>query len=306
MGGDLTIHLWDLHAVREGLKRMGLDWEGPATQPPPDFSNERARGTIQTKLDFGPPQSHPVRSPLRLAALGIHARDVESRLARNPNDAAALAGRGMLAAAKGNSKQAIDDLTRAIELDPNMGYAYAERARAFQSKGDDRKAAEDYEQALLHDYDEPLLRNNLAWNYLTGPKNQWKPERALELAKQAHAQDPDNPLVCNTYGVALYRTGNYAEAAKILSENAARKGNGLPAFDWLCAAMAYEGNGQHEEAQAAYRKALEGETAVLRQSSSTVAEWRAFRAEADLILEPKSPETDHPAAATVPAPAAKP
>jgi tetratricopeptide (TPR) repeat protein len=71
-------------------------------------------------------------------------------------------------------------------------------------------------RARLGDNDATVL-NNLAWAYSeTGAL-----DRAVPLARRAHALDPDNPVMADTLGWILFKTGRRAEGL-VLLEQAAR------------------------------------------------------------------------------------
>lgn len=112
-------------------------------------------------------------------------------------------------------------------------------------------------------------------------------EREIFLAaysREAIAQDPDNPLVVNTFGVALYRTGPFEEAIPVFLRNASRNGNDLPCYDWLFAAMCHHRIGRPDEASKAYNRACRLESSVTNQGSSIVREWKALKREAEDVL----------------------
>ena len=56
--------------------------------------------------------------------------------------------RGFAYVEKGNSSQAITDLTKAVELDPNYAFAYYSRGRTYDKKGDFDLAIADFTKAL--------------------------------------------------------------------------------------------------------------------------------------------------------------
>jgi len=51
--------------------------------------------------------------------------------------------RGMCYAGKTENEKAIDDFTKALELDPDMAEAYGNRAFVWQAMGDEQKAKDD-------------------------------------------------------------------------------------------------------------------------------------------------------------------
>ncbi|MCX8194900.1 MAG: tetratricopeptide repeat protein [Candidatus Micrarchaeota archaeon] len=65
------------------------------------------------------------------------------------NLAAAYFNRGLSKAMGGDYKAAIEDYTKAIELNPNFAAAYSNRGSAKAKLGDTQGAKEDYEKAKL-------------------------------------------------------------------------------------------------------------------------------------------------------------
>lgn len=55
MGGDLTIQLWDLRALRKGLEDMHLDWDAPLTTPTYDHFSRRTSPQMSVQLDYVDP-----------------------------------------------------------------------------------------------------------------------------------------------------------------------------------------------------------------------------------------------------------
>ncbi len=92
------------------------------------------------------------------------------------------------------------------------------RANRAMLAGDWASAIRAYEslRTRLGDNDATVL-NNLAWAYSeTGAV-----ERAVPLARRAHALDPDNPVMADTLGWTLFKAGRRAEGL-VLLEQAAR------------------------------------------------------------------------------------
>jgi len=115
-------------------------------------------------------------SILLFAGLGLsQEKPVELPLKGNPPSASDYYNRGIAYRDRQNYKQAIDDFTKTIELDPNHLYAYTNRAHAF---------------SMLMKYDEVIkdinkateLSSNDAWAYrIRGIA--YKELRKFELAK---------------------------------------------------------------------------------------------------------------------------
>ena len=73
--------------------------------------------------------------------------DYTEYLKYNPNNAEVWYESGMILRAKGQSQEAIERLTRAIQLKPGLGLAYLERARAYVHTGNRAAAQQDYQRA---------------------------------------------------------------------------------------------------------------------------------------------------------------
>ncbi|MEJ5363510.1 MAG: M48 family metalloprotease [Desulfosoma sp.] len=68
----------------------------------------------------------------------------------------------------------------------------------------------------------PGIQNNLAWLYATAPAPYRNPQRALELAEKAAAQQPD-PYILDTLAEAYYVNGRYEEALAAIRRAIAQK-----------------------------------------------------------------------------------
>jgi tetratricopeptide (TPR) repeat protein len=81
-------------------------------------------------------------------------------------------------------------------------------------------AADDSVQAALAAYEAFLkvrpgsivIKNNLAWLYLESGRY----NKAVEVSKEAHELMPTGGAVADTYGWALYKKGDIAEAISVL------------------------------------------------------------------------------------------
>ena len=67
-----------------------------------------------------------------------------------PNDARFYISRGTFRGTK-NYEDAIEDYTKAIEIDPNYQFAYFNRARVKRELGDYQGAIDDYTKAIKND-----------------------------------------------------------------------------------------------------------------------------------------------------------
>ena len=75
-------------------------------------------------------------------------QDLDRALQLNPDFAYFQAVRGSLYLEKGDLDSAIQDFDEALELDPNSGNVYNDRGIAYERKGDLARAMQDYDQAL--------------------------------------------------------------------------------------------------------------------------------------------------------------
>jgi Flp pilus assembly protein TadD len=81
-----------------------------------------------------------------------------------PGDAGHYNLRGIAYHYLENYEKAMDDLQKALELDPNYAWAYCNRGFVYESLGDLEQAKADYEKALslAGDDQELIARINLA------------------------------------------------------------------------------------------------------------------------------------------------
>ena len=88
----------------------------------------------------------------------------------------------------------------------------------------------------------------------------------------------------NTLGVALYRAGLFAEAARVLERNVSRNSDDL-GYDWVFLAMCKKRLGQDAQARAALAHAREWRTTATRISPTQFTEFQAFMREAESLLD---------------------
>jgi predicted Zn-dependent protease len=131
---------------------------------------------------------------------------------------------------------------------------------------------------------DPMALNNRAWTDATGPIDQRDPERAVELARRAVELAPGQQLSLNTLGVALNRSGQYAEAIPVLEQSLAAGKGEYDAFDLFFLAMAHHRLGHRDQAGAAFDRAVRWLDAQKNLPAQHVSELTAFRAEAEAVL----------------------
>jgi putative PEP-CTERM system TPR-repeat lipoprotein len=192
-----------------------------------------------------------------LAALDLGQRNphaartrVDNQLARTPDDAKTIVLNARVYAATGDIQRAEALLTRAIEADHSNVEAYsllaeldalqgklpaarAQYARVLEQRPQsvaaytalgvlfeaDHMAADaekSYERALALDPRAAVASNNLAWLFVQAGRN---PDRALELARTAKGQAPDDPHINDTLGWIYYQRGLVTQALDMLEQS---------------------------------------------------------------------------------------
>lgn len=109
-----------------------------------------------------------------------------------------------------------------------------------------------YENALLYEPDNALVLNNLAYAYSERDKEL---PRALDMAKVAVAQEPNNGAYLDTIGWIYFKMGNYQEA-KVWIEKAVQSGRESPAVLEHLGDIYFK-LGDRENAQRYYEQALQ-------------------------------------------------
>jgi tetratricopeptide (TPR) repeat protein/tRNA A-37 threonylcarbamoyl transferase component Bud32 len=134
-------------------------------------------------------------------------------------------------------------------------------------------------------------RNTFAWLLVDCPDTTVRdPARAVGLAKQAVALDPEDGRYWNTLGVARYRVGDYPGAVAALEKSMALSGGS--AYDWFFLALAHGRLGHGQEARDWYARAVRR----LDSLPAPPEDLLRYRAEAAALLGITSaPETRTPA-----------
>ncbi len=127
----------------------------------------------------------------------------------NPESAGPYMSLARLYSSNGETGKAIARYKEIVENNPEHVQALMALAALYEAEKQDAEAARYYEQILSFTGDFPPAANNLAWMLLEQGKD---PKRALELARTAQEQLPDNASVEDTFGMALLANGSNAEA----------------------------------------------------------------------------------------------
>ena len=91
--------------------------------------------------------------------------DLDRAIELDPDEPTAFLNRGTAYSFKGESDRAIIDCDRAIQLDPNYTEAYRRRGNAYLDKGDLDQAIVNYDRAIELDPDNPYTYNDRAFIY---------------------------------------------------------------------------------------------------------------------------------------------
>lgn len=152
-------------------------------------------------------------------------------------------------AKKMNFEDAIDQYTKAIELDPDYDKAYIQRAIAYTKLDDYEKAAEDFDRAIVFDEKDAGLY------YYSGTAYHLQGKNNIALAKLTKAVDMKNNFLeaYQVRSVVLIELERYQEALddcqKCLKIKEDEKG-------YYNIAQVYENLEMYQEAETAYRESI--------------------------------------------------
>jgi serine/threonine protein kinase/WD40 repeat protein/tetratricopeptide (TPR) repeat protein len=285
-GDDKIFHVWDLRAIRVQLAEIGLDWDAP---PYPEAEQPNPL-PLEVRVDLGNAFVDP---RITVGLCGF-------RLALNPFDFEACLDRGRAHGRLKENSQAVADYSMALALMPadysSRGEVLFRRSNNYRMLNDQVRAAADLQH--LAELDLPLPAelqdvaarqcNNLAWRYLTAPKNQRDPQKALPLAQRALKLDADGRVFLNTLGVAYYRLAQYRQAVETL-ERSLREGEGeAAAFDLFFLAMCHARQGAARKARNCFDQAVQWvqqNPDKINTQSGWGEELTRFRAEAEECLK---------------------
>ncbi len=184
----------------------------------------------------------------------------------------------------GRPREALADLDTLISRDPNNDALYDLRGRVYEALGDHEQSRADREKARSLLPENPESLNVRAWIDVTAPFKRRDPERAVAWARRAVALAPGVHNFLNTLGVALYRTGQYAEAITVLDQGLAEGPGELATVDRFFLAMAHHQLGHPREARGYHDQAVRWVEAHKDLRDVTSDELAAFRGEAEAVL----------------------
>ncbi len=132
--------------------------------------------------------------------------------------------------------------------------------------------------------------NEYAWGLAIGPESTRDPQHALALARRAVELAPKAGIYLNTFGIAQYRAGQYAEAVATLEKSLGANGGQFAVFDLFFLAMAHHRLGHHDQARDCYDRAVVWMGQPHTLDAQSVRDLAAFRAEAEAVLAGDLPD----------------
>ena len=151
----------------------------------------------------------------------------------------------------GETDKEISQYKTMLKKQPKFIQAYVALGALYEAENKSTEARKMYEKALEINPDFAPATNNLAWLLLHEDED---PGRALDLAKRAKEQLPEDPNVADTYGLALMHTGLYSSAISGLHDAAQKLPDNPTVFYHL--GLAHWKNGEKEKAVDVLDKAL--------------------------------------------------
>jgi serine/threonine protein kinase/tetratricopeptide (TPR) repeat protein len=202
--------------------------------------------------------------------------------------------RGKLYAELGRHEEVIADLSRFLELAPPqlplLVQAYLLRANASRQLGHFAQVLKDYQAVLKLVPGNAVMNDHLAWLLATCPEASLRdPSQAVERAREAVAQAPQEGKYWQTLGVAHYRAGDWKAAAAALEKSVALQKGGDAGHAFFLA-MTYQKLGNAALARQQYDRAaqwMRKNNALLSRDRMLAAILRRFQAEAEEVLELK-------------------
>ncbi len=317
------LYVWDLRAIRAGLKELGLDWDRPDyPPPPPPLGAGPALGAglptpppVRIEIDPGPlsiakqsvaslaqygvasglqplsPEAH-YRRGVALAVLERYAEAVEAAslaLFLQPDHAGAYRLRGRAYRELGQLQASLDDLDSAIRVEPGEIDGYLERAQTHLRRKEFGRAVADLRKPIDREPSNPLWLNRLGWLLANGPEPLRDPAGAVALAEKAVALEP-SMLHRNTLGVAYYRAGRFPEARRCLEENLKFPASPqIAGYSWFFLAMCHQRQGETDQARDCFQRAANWRKVQPPPTRDWPLELDAIQAEAEDVLRQPVP-----------------
>ena len=181
-----------------------------------------AMGRAQQQIDKDPKRAQPwaLRAKVYLAQRDFsHAEpDLIKAVEIDPKFEAASLLLSQLYIATNKQDQAIAKLTAFAEQNKSIP-ALVQLASIYEKDKNYTAARDAYEKLLAINGNNALALNNLAVIY---SERLDQVDKALDLAKRARTNFPNNPNLADTLGWVMYRKGDYRNALPLLQEGASK------------------------------------------------------------------------------------
>ena len=148
-----------------------------------------------------------------------------------------------------NWEEAIEDFTKAIELEPDRDQGYNNRGAVYYEQGNWEEAIEDFTRAIKLNPNNDQAYYNRGTTYC----KQDNPDKAIEDYTKAIELNPDNDQTYNNRGAVYYEQGNWEEA--IADHTKAIELNPDNALAYKNRGEAHQLQGNNDLAEADLRKA---------------------------------------------------
>ncbi|MGY6529840.1 MAG: tetratricopeptide repeat protein [Cyanobacterium sp.] len=169
----------------------------------------------------------------------------------NPNYVDAYYNRGLTYADLKDFDRAIADYTQAITIDPEYLNAYNNRGVLYANLGDYERAIADYQKVLESDPNYVLAHNNLGVAYDSLERYQ----EAIASYTRAIELDPSYVLALTNRGLSHGSSGNYENAISDYNQAITIQPNNADAYYYR--GNAHNSLGQYQQAISDYTRAIE-------------------------------------------------
>jgi hypothetical protein len=138
--------------------------------------------------------------------------------------------------------------------------------------------------ALELEPNQPELAIELAWLYATAPESSRDPGKALPFARRATELAPEDSLCWTTLALVEYRLGQWSAAAEAAFRSIRLNPERAAPYDWLIVAMCDHELGRPDTAHENLERANRLVADHAGPDTSSAADLRALRAEAEALL----------------------
>lgn len=140
--------------------------------------------------------------------------ELQKAIKINPDFAEAWGNLGNANVAAGNFDEAITNFNNALRINPMLVEAHSNLGDAWMRKGAGEQATAEFQEALKIKPQDPWALNHFAWFLATFPDPNFRNgPKALEMAQTAASQgESENPRFLQVIAVAQAESGRYSDA----------------------------------------------------------------------------------------------